>query len=95
VRLRHRIEKASAAKQRKQRKDAKNVQNPSATGHHDANFYIEPTMEVEAEEGPWNTESFPVQRQNPCGNRGEKTVKSGTGTITPGSCQSEKKRGKR
>src|SRR4051812_46481376 len=86
VRLRHRIEKASAAKQRKQRKAAKNVQKPPSIACHHANFCIEPRMEVKTEERPWHTKSISLQRQDPCRNRGEQKVESGTCTVIAGRC---------
>jgi hypothetical protein len=69
--------------------------NRRPTGELLADCYIEPTMEVKAEEGSWHTKSLPVQRENPSGNRGEEEGKSGTGRIITGSCQSEKKRDER
>src|ERR1700733_13728992 len=86
VRLRHRIEKASAAKQRKQRKAAKNVQKPPTIARPQANFCIEPRVEVETKEGPRHTKSISLQRQDPCRNRGEQKTKSGTCTVVTGRC---------
>lgn len=61
VRLRHRIEKASAAKQRKAKKQAKKVQRTSPSVILKYSHALESRMAVEAKEGPGNPESFPFQ----------------------------------
>lgn len=64
VRLRHRIEKASAQKQKKAKKLAKKVLQLAPMPLYGTNISLEPGMALQGKEGSWNSKPVPVQRQD-------------------------------
>ena len=64
VRLRHKIEKASAAKQRKAKKEAKKVQQSNLPEVALVLSIIEPAMALQDQERPWNSKPLPFQGQD-------------------------------
>jgi hypothetical protein len=63
VRLRHKIEKASAAKQRKEKKAAKKVQQPRNNSRL-VLTHTEPGMAIQVKEGSGHSQPFPLQGQD-------------------------------
>jgi len=82
VRLRHSIEKASAAKQRKVRKLAKKVGNADILTVQCIYIVIEPRMAIETKERPRYSEFISIQRQNFGWDRGETKTERG-GNCSP------------
>lgn len=65
VRLRNKIEKASAAKQRKAKKAAKKVCRSRIVQERILKLMLEPGMAIQDEERPRDPEPVPIQGQDP------------------------------
>jgi len=65
VRLRHKIEKASAAKQRKLRKEAKKVSCYVMAQSIGFSLETESSVEISPEKGSRYSKSVPIQREDP------------------------------
>lgn len=79
MRLRHKIQKASAAKGRKDKKLAKKVflDDMAVKCFKTDRNAVEPRMAIEAEEGSGYSQSIPIQRQDPSRNRRHQAEEGG------------------